>query len=79
MLAALSAPAGLTASLAGVIVVLESVQQLFQFHPNRITYRGTTETLRHHAFRYVAHVAPFDDPASFRARPGAPGLTRHAR
>jgi hypothetical protein len=34
VLAARSAPAGLTATVAGLIVVLEGVQQLFQFHPN---------------------------------------------
>jgi hypothetical protein len=68
VLAALSAPAGLTASLAGVIVVLEGAQQMFQFHPNWITYRGTAETLRHHAFRYVAEVTPFDDPVTRRDR-----------
>ena len=68
VLAALSAPAALTASLAGVIVVLEGAQQLFQFHPNWISYRGTAETLRHLAFVYVADVSPFDDPATRRER-----------
>lgn len=68
VLAALSAPAALTASLAGVIVVLEGAQQMFQFHPNWISYRGTAETLRHHAFLYVADVSPFDDPATRRER-----------
>jgi hypothetical protein len=68
VLAALSAPAALTASLAGVIVVLEGAQQMFQFHPNWISYRGTAETLRHHAFLYVADVSPFDDPATRRDR-----------
>jgi hypothetical protein len=70
VLAALSAPAALTASLAGVIVVLEGAQQMFQFHPNWISYRGTAETLRHHAFLYVADVSPFDDPATRRDRLG---------
>jgi hypothetical protein len=68
VLAALSAPAALTASLAGGIVVLEGAQQMFQFHPNWISYRGTAETLRHHAFLYVADVSPFDDPATRRDR-----------
>jgi hypothetical protein len=41
---------------------------LFKFHPNWISYRGTAETLRHHAFLYVADVSPFDDPATRRDR-----------
>lgn len=68
VLAAISAPATLTASLAGVIVVLEGAQQMFQFHSNWISYRATAETLRHQAFRYVAEVSPFDDPATRRER-----------
>jgi hypothetical protein len=68
VLAAISAPAALTASLAGIIVVLEGAQQMFQFHPNWISYRGTAETLRHQAFLYVAEVSPFDDPENRRER-----------
>ena len=68
VLAALSAPAALTASLAGVIVVFEGTQQLFQLHPNWITYRGTAETLRRHAFLYAAEVTPFDEPDTRRDR-----------
>jgi hypothetical protein len=68
VLAALSAPAALTACVAGVIVVMEGAQQLFQFHPNWISYRATAETLRRHAFLYVADVNPFDDPATRRDR-----------
>jgi hypothetical protein len=68
VLAALSAPAALTACVAGVIVITEGAQQLFQFHPNWISYRATAETLRRHAFLYVADVSPFDDPATRRDR-----------
>lgn len=68
VLAATGAPAALTASLAGGVVVLEGAQQMFQFHPNWISYRATAETLRHQAFRYVAEVSPFDDPTTRRAR-----------
>ena len=49
-------------------MVLEGAQQLFQFHPNWISYRGTAETLRHLAFVYVADVSPFDDAATRRER-----------
>ena len=60
VLAAISAPAPLTASLAGIIVVLEGAQQMFQFHPNWIpSYRGTAETLdKAEAFLYVAESQP---------------------
>jgi hypothetical protein len=68
VLAAISAPAALTASIAGVIVVMEGAQQLFQFHPNWLSYRGTAELLRQQAFLYVAQVSPFDDPAARRGR-----------
>jgi Protein of unknown function (DUF4231) len=68
VLAALSAPAAVTASGAGVIVVMEGAQQMFQFHSNWITYRGSAETLRQQAFLYVADVSPYDDPATRRGR-----------
>jgi Protein of unknown function (DUF4231) len=59
VLAAVSAPAAPTASVAGAIVVMEGAQQLFQFHPNWITYRATADELRRQAFAYVARVGPF--------------------
>ena len=68
VLAATGAPSALTASLAGSVVVMEGAQQMFQFHPNWISYRESAEKLRHQAFRYVAGVSPFDDPATRRAR-----------
>ena len=46
VLAAISAPAMITAILAGSIVVLEGIQQLFRFHSNWISYRATAETIR---------------------------------
>jgi hypothetical protein len=46
VLAAADAPAAITAGLAASVVVLEGIQQVFQFHPNWITYRATAETLR---------------------------------
>jgi hypothetical protein len=66
VLAAVSAPPVLTASLAGLVVVMEGAQQLYQCHRNWLTYRATAETLRHHAFLYVADVMPYDDPATRR-------------
>ncbi len=39
--AGVAAPVGLTGSLGALIVVLEGIQQLFQFHSNWIRYRVT--------------------------------------
>ncbi|MGZ5416242.1 MAG: DUF4231 domain-containing protein [Nocardioides sp.] len=60
VLAATGAPAALSASLAAAIVVIEGVQQLFQWHRNWISYRASAETLRTHAFAYAARIAPYD-------------------
>ena len=68
VLAAISAPAMITAILAGSIVVLEGIQQLFRFHSNWISYRATAETIRVHAFAYVAGVEPYDDGRNRRTR-----------
>ena len=68
VLAAISAPAVLTAVLAAGIVVLEGVQQVFQFHSNWVTYRATAETLRQHAFLYVARVDPYADAQTRREK-----------
>jgi hypothetical protein len=47
---------------------MEGAQQMFQFHQNWISYRGTAEALRRQAFLYVAEAGPFDDPATRRGR-----------
>lgn len=59
VLAAVNASPAVTASLAAAVVVAEGAQQLFQFHANWISYRGTAESLRQHAFHYAARVAPY--------------------
>lgn len=66
VLAAAAAPAALTASLAAVGVVAEGVQQVFQLHPNWISYRSTAENLRQHGLSFAAGVAPYDDPSTRR-------------
>jgi hypothetical protein len=68
VLAAIGAPAWLTASLAATIVAAEGTQQLFQLHANWISYRATAEALRQQAFLYAAHVDPYTDPATRRDR-----------
>ena len=58
--AGLSAPAWVTASLGALIVVIEGLQQLFQWHENWIAYRQATETMRQHAIDFVSAVEPYD-------------------
>lgn len=45
---------------AGVsIVVLEGMQQLFQFHNNWINYRSTCENLKHEKYLWLAKAGPY--------------------
>ncbi|MEV6323774.1 DUF4231 domain-containing protein [Nocardia sp. NPDC051787] len=60
VVAALSAPAVITATLSAIVVVAEGAQQLFQWHANWLTYRATTETLKQEKVRYLAALAPYD-------------------
>lgn len=67
VLAATGAPAAVTASLAAAAVVMEGVQQVFQFHANWVNYRVTAETLRQHGLLYAADLPPYADPSTRRA------------
>lgn len=60
--AALSAPAWLTASLGGVLVVLEGLQQMFQWQANWIGYRRSAEQMRQHGMAFAAGMAPYEGP-----------------
>lgn len=68
VLAATRASSAATAALAASVVVLEGIQQLFQFQSNWITYRGTAEAMRQQAFLYVAQVGPYADKQTRRQR-----------
>jgi len=68
VLAAIEAPGALTAALAAGVVVLEAVQQVFQFHSNWISYRTVAEALRQHAFLYAAEVGPYVESSTRRDR-----------
>jgi Protein of unknown function (DUF4231) len=68
VLAAIRAPSVLTAGLAAGVVVLEGIQQVFQLQSNWITYRSSAETLRQHAFLYVAKAYPYADAQTRRDR-----------
>ncbi|MEH3045522.1 DUF4231 domain-containing protein [Sphingomonas adhaesiva] len=49
------------ATLGGLIVVIEAVQQLNQWQHNWVTYRSTCEALRHEKYTYLGRVGPYDD------------------
>jgi Protein of unknown function (DUF4231) len=48
-----------TAVTAAVVVVLEGVQQLYQWQTNWILYRSTAEALKHERFLYQAMAGPY--------------------
>jgi hypothetical protein len=52
--AALGSPPYIAAALGVFVVIFEGIQQLFQFHQNWVTYRGTCESLKHEKFLYFA-------------------------
>jgi hypothetical protein len=54
-----SAPAFFTGGLGVIIVVLEGVQQLFQYHNNWIAYRSTCESLKHEKYLYLGNAGPY--------------------
>jgi hypothetical protein len=59
VLAATSLPTWVAGGLGASIVVLESVQQLFQFHSNWTHYRSTAEALKHEKYLYLAHAGSY--------------------
>ncbi|MFI6170651.1 DUF4231 domain-containing protein [Nocardia sp. NPDC051052] len=59
---ALSAPAGLTASIAALVVIAEGAQQLFQWHTNWLRYRGTAEALKREKYLYLTASGPYRSP-----------------
>ena len=61
VVAGAGAGAWITGSLGASIVVLEGFQQLFQFQQNWITYRATSESLKHEKFLYLTRAGPYRD------------------
>ena len=58
-------PAIILGSLGALIVVLESLQSLYQFQSNWISYRSSCEELRHEKYLWLAkagHYADAKDP-----------------
>jgi hypothetical protein len=57
--AALSRLSWAAGGLGVVIVVVEGLQQLNQYHANWIAYRSTCEALKHEKFLYLAKAGPY--------------------
>lgn len=51
----------ITGSLGALIVVLEGLQQLFQYQQNWTSYRSTAEALKHEKHLYLARAGPYAD------------------
>jgi hypothetical protein len=60
--AAAGASAGVAGALGAVVVVMEGLQQLFQFQQNWIAYRGTAEALKREKFLFLAGAGPYAQP-----------------
>lgn len=54
-----SAAPWITASLGGVVVVVEGIQQLGQFQQNWLNYRLAAEALKRERFLYTARAGPY--------------------
>ncbi len=48
-----------TATAAAVVVVLEGIQQLYQWQTNWVLYRSTAEALKHERYLYLAQAGPY--------------------
>ena len=59
VMAGLGASGWVAGALGSLIVVLEGVQQLFQFQQNWVSYRSTCEALKHEKFLYLATAGPY--------------------
>jgi hypothetical protein len=81
--AGISAPALITDALGVIVVVLESLQNLYQLQSNWISYRSTAEGLKHEKYLYYAKVGPYlnaDNPDALLAeRIEALISTEHAK
>src|SRR5262245_29939801 len=57
--AALMAPAWITGGAGVLIILVEAVQQMNQYHHNWISYRSTAEALKHEKYLYAATAGPY--------------------
>ena len=59
LLAGLSAKPWLTGAAGVLVVTLEGVQQLNQYHDRWISYRSTAEALKHEKYLFLARAAHY--------------------
>jgi uncharacterized protein DUF4231 len=59
VLAAVDLPTWVMGGLGAGVVVLESVQQLYQYHSNWTQYRTTAEALKHEKYLAQAHAGHY--------------------
>lgn len=57
--AGLSISSTVTGGLGVIIVVLESLQSLYQFQSNWISYRSTAEALKHEKYLWLGRAGPY--------------------
>ncbi len=57
--AALSASAWITGGLGVLIILVEALQQMNQYHHNWISYRSTCESLKHEKYLFAATAGPY--------------------
>ena len=70
VLAKLDGMSSVTTGLGVLIVILEGLQQLNQYHSNWIAYRSTCETLKHEKFLYLGRAGAYatvNDPHALLA------------
>jgi hypothetical protein len=60
------APGWLTVLLGALVVVLEGIQQLYQWQSNWLLYRSTHEALMHEKYLYLAAAGPYAAPDRIR-------------
>ena len=52
-------PRWVLGALGAAVVILEGVQQLFQYQQNWVSYRSTCEALKHQKYLYLAGAGPY--------------------
>ena len=59
VVAAVRGPTWVTALLGSAVVLLEAVQQLYQWQTNWVLYRSTAEALKHEKYLYLSDAGPY--------------------
>jgi hypothetical protein len=64
LLAGYETPRYILGGLGVVIVILEGLQQLLQYHANWLNYRSTSESLKHEKYLFFAGAGPYESEAT---------------